>query len=139
MKNKVKSFENRSKSFKISKNILLSFKYAFNGIFYCLNFTKNFRIQIFFSALVLIFAFICNLKFYEFLILISTITSVLVLELLNTSIESLVDLAVGKKFYQLAKISKDCSAGAVLLTAINSIFVACYIFIPKIKLLIQNL
>ena len=39
--------------------------------------------------------------------------SVLILEILNTSIESIVDLVVKKEFSILAKISKDTSAGAV--------------------------
>ncbi|MBK16740.1 MAG: diacylglycerol kinase [Prochlorococcus sp. SP3034] len=129
----------RNNAFKVSKNLLLSFKYAFKGIYYCFQYTRNFRIQIFFSIAIFLLALIFNLRFFEYLILCSTIISVLVLEILNTSLESLVDLIVENKFSKLAEISKDCSAAAVLLAAINSIFVACYIFIPKIKLLIQNL
>ena len=67
-----------------------------------------------------------------------TIFSVLILEVLNTSIESLVDLVIQKKFSNLAKISKDCSAGAVLLASINSVIIGLYLFIPKINLLFLN-
>ena len=70
------------------------------------------------------------------MIIISTIFSVLILELLNTAIESLVDLNVKNKFDKLAKISKDCSAASVLLASFNSIFVAAFIFFPKIKLIL---
>jgi len=49
--------------------------------------------------------------------------SVLILEILNTSIESIVDLVVKKEFSILAKISKDSSAGAVLLASINSVII----------------
>ena len=128
----------RNQSFKISINILLSFKYAFNGIIYCFQSTRNFRIQCLFGLTVFLLAFIFNLRFYEYLILLSTVLSVLILELLNTSMESLVDVIVEKKFSKLAQIAKDCSAGAVLLASFNSIIVACYIFIPKIKILIQT-
>ena len=72
------------------------------------------------------------------MILLVTIFSVLILEILNTSIESLVDLVVKKKFSNLAKIAKDCSAGAVLLASINSVIIGICLFIPKIKLLFLN-
>ena len=60
--------------------------------------------------------------------------SVLILEILNTSIESIVDLVVKKEFSSLAKISKDTSAAAVLLASINSVIIAVSIFLPQIKL-----
>ena len=129
----------KRESYKTSKNIFASFKFAINGLIYCFQTTRNFRIQILFGTLILIICLLFKCSLNEYMIIISTIFSVLILELINTSIESIVDFNVKNKFNKLAKISKDCSAGAVLLTAINSIFVACYIFIPKIKLLIQNL
>ncbi len=138
MNKKNKFFIKRNQSFKVSKNIFLSFKYALNGILFCFQSTRNFRIQCLLGLSVFLLTLIFNLGLYEYLILTTTVLSVLVLELLNTAIESLADIIVGKKFSKLAKISKDCSAGAVLLASINSIFVACYIFIPKIKILIQN-
>tara|TARA_Y100001970_G_scaffold294330_1_gene450691 strand:- start:20395 stop:20814 length:420 start_codon:yes stop_codon:yes gene_type:complete len=139
MNKKNNYLKERKQAFKVSENLFLSIKYALNGIYYCFHNTKNFRIQLYFSIGILLLSIIFNLQFYEYFIIFSTIFSVLILELLNTSLESLVDLYVGNKFNKLAKIAKDCSAGAVLLAAINSIFVAVYIFIPKIKLLIHNL
>jgi len=61
-------------------------------------------------------------------ILIATIMSVLILEILNTSIESIVDLVVKKEFSSLAKISKDTSAGAVLLASLI-LLLLLYIFL----------
>ena len=139
MQNKTKFLKDKRKSFKTSKNVLISFKYAFNGINYTFRYSRNFKIQLFFFFLSLILGFILQINKNNYLILIATITSVLILELLNTSIESLVDLIVKKKFSNLAKIAKDCAAGAVLLASINSVIIALYIFIPKIKLLFLNL
>ena len=139
MKTKNNFLKKRNLSYKISNNILISFKYAYRGINYCLHSSRNFRIECLFAILIFILAFLFKLDFYEYLILIATVFSVLILELLNSSIESLIDLIVENKFNNLAKISKDCSAGAVLLAVINSIFVAGFIFLPKIKILIQNL
>ena len=135
MQTKIHPLDIRRESYKNSKNILLSFKYAFNGIYYVFKTSRNFKIQLVFAFISLIFSFLLRISQINYLILIATIMSVLILEILNTSIESLVDLIVKKKFSKLAKISKDASAGAVLLGSINSVIIAVFIFVPKIKLL----
>ena len=139
MKNKNNHFANRRKSFRTSKNIYQSFKYAFNGIIYCFKNTRNFRVELIFAFLSLILGFILKLNNNQLIILIATILSVLMLELLNTSIEATVDLITEKRFNKLAKVAKDCSAASVLLASINSLFVAVYLFFPKIKLILINL
>jgi len=83
--------------------------------------------------------FVLKISQSNYVILIATIMSVLILEILNTSIESIVDLVVKKEFSSLAKISKDTSAGAVLLASINSVIIAVYIFVPKIMLLFESI
>ena len=135
MQKKINSLENRKESYKTSKNVLLSFNYAFRGIFYVLKTSRNFRIQLIFALISLIIGLLLQISLSNYVILIATIMSVLILEILNTSIESIVDLVVKKEFSSLAKISKDTSAGAVLLASINSVIIAVYIFVPKIKFL----
>ena len=138
MQKKYNFLENRKDSYKTSKNLLISFKYALNGIYYVFVSSRNFKIQLFCALLSLILGFLFDISKTKYLFLISTIMSVLILEILNTAIESLVDLTVKKNFNNLAKISKDCSAGAVLLASINSVIIGMYIFFPKIKHLFLN-
>ena len=135
MQNNINSLENRKESYKTSNNVLISFKYAFSGICYVLKTSRNFRIQLIFALTSLIIGFLLQISLINYVILVATIMSVLILEILNTSIESIVDLVVKKEFSSLAKISKDTSAGAVLLASINSVIIAVSIFFPKIKLL----
>ena len=135
MDKKINSLKNRIESYKTSSNVLNSFKYAFSGISYVLKNSRNFKIQLIFALTILIIGFLLQISLTKYMILIATIMSVLILEILNTSIESIVDLVVKKEFSSLAKISKDTSAGAVLLASINSVIIAVYIFVPKIKLL----
>ena len=135
MEKKIKSIQNRKESYKTSSNLLLSFKYAFSGISYVLRTSRNFKIQLIFTFASLVIGFLLKISLSNYVILIATILSVLILEILNTSIESIVDLVVKKEFSSLAKISKDTAAGAVLLASINSVIIAVYIFVPKIKLL----
>ncbi len=135
MEKKLHSLENRKESYKTSSNVLKSFKYAFSGISYVLKTSRNFKIQLIFAVTCLIIGFSLQISLSDFVILIATIMSVLILEILNTSIESIVDLVVKREFSSLAKISKDTSSGAVLLASIHSVIIAVYIFVPKIKLL----
>ena len=135
MDKKINSLKIRIKSYKTSSNVLKSFKYAFSGISYVLKTSRNFKIQLIFAVTSLMIGFLLQISQSKYVILIATIMSVLILEILNTSIESIVDLVVKKEFCSLAKISKDTSAGAVLLASINSVIIAVYIFVPKIKLL----
>jgi len=138
MDKKINSLKNRIESYKTSSNLLKSFKYAFSGISYVLKTSRNFKIQLIFAVATLIIGFLLQISQSNYVILIATIMSVLILEILNTSIESIVDLVVKKEFSSLAKISKDTSAGAVLLASINSVIIGLYLFFPKIKLLFLN-
>ena len=139
MDKKINSLKNRIESYKSSSNVLKSFKYAFSGISYVLKTSRNFKIQLIFAVISLMIGFLLQISQSNYVILIATIMSVLILEILNTSIESIVDLVVKKEFSSLAKISKDTSAGAVLLASINSVIIAVYIFVPKIKLLFESI
>ena len=139
MNKKINSLKNRIDSYKTSSNVLKSFNYAFSGISYVLKTSRNFKIQLILAVISLMIGFLLQISQSNYVILIATIMSVLILEILNTSIESIVDLVVKKEFSSLAKISKDTSAAAVLLASINSVIIAVYIFVPKIKFLFESI
>ena len=67
-----------------------------------------------------------------------TIALVMGMELLNTALESVVDLTVKNSYHELAKIAKDCAAGAVLVSAIASVLVAGSLLLPPLLALIQS-
>ena len=136
MNKKKSNINKRGQSFKTSKNFYDSLNHAYSGIVYCFQYSRNFRIQIICSVITIFFARLLKLNAIESIVILATVFSVLILEILNTSIESLVDLVVGNKYSKLAKICKDCSAAFVLIASINSIFVAAYVFFPKIKIIL---
>ena len=136
MNKKKSTLNKRCQSFKNSQNFYESLNYAYSGIIYCLQYSRNFRIQILCSLITIFCGLLLKLNGIESIVILATIFSVLILEILNTSIESLVDLVVGKKYSKLAKICKNCSAASVLIASINSIFVAAYVFFPKIKMIL---
>jgi diacylglycerol kinase (ATP) len=63
---------------------------------------------------------------------------VLALELLNTAIESVVDLTVKQSYHELAKIAKDCAAGAVLISALAALLVAGSLLLPPLLTVIKS-
>ena len=119
-------------SWQIAGNLNASFFYAAKGISYSFKSQRNFRIHVFMGSFVFGIGFWLKLPMNEFAVLVITVSSVLVLELINTSIEAVVDLSIGRRFHPLARIAKDCSAGAVLIAAIGSLLIACYLLLPKL-------
>lgn len=108
-----------------------SFGYALEGIVTALKTEPNFRIHSILGVGALIAAFFLNFSATEWLILAFTITFVLVLELLNTVLEAIVDIA-SPKISKKAKIAKDVSAASVLISAILAFIVGTVLFLPKI-------
>ena len=70
MEKKVNSLENRKESYKTSRNVLRSFKYAFSGISYVLKTSRNFKIQLIFALISLIFGFLLQISKFNYLLLI---------------------------------------------------------------------
>lgn len=109
----------------------VSFRHAYDGIVHNFRTQPNFRFHLLAMISVILAGIYFSISFYEWLTLVFTFNLVLVSEMLNTSIESMVDLITQER-RQDAKVAKDVSAGMVLISAIFSIIVGLLIFIPKI-------
>ena len=83
------------------------------------------------TIILLLFSFFLKISMIQWLIIIAIIGLTLVIELLNTAIESTVDL-VTKEFHPLAKIAKDTASAAEFVLSVTSAVIALMIFIPKI-------
>ena len=81
--------------------------------------------------LVIILGIVLKISRIEWIICIILFGFVISLELVNTAIETTVDLITQEKNPK-AKIAKDVSAGAVLIDAITSAIIGLIIFVPKI-------
>ncbi|MDU1832116.1 MAG: diacylglycerol kinase [Finegoldia sp.] len=129
----MKNLNNNSRDKNISKNtsFITSFQYAMDGIIHCLKNERNFRTDILMTVLVMIASLMFDLSRVEMACLCITITFILMAEMTNTAIETIVDL-VYDKYDDKAKIAKDVGAGAVLLAAFNSIFVGYFMFYDRI-------
>ena len=123
---------NKRSSWKIAKDLPTSFLYAGKGLKYAFSTQRNFRVHVVFTLVALALGFLLELNKSDLAIMTLTATSVLLVELLNTAIESVVDLAIGKRFHPLAQIAKDCSAGAVLVASISSLLIAILLLFPPL-------
>ncbi|MEH2139550.1 diacylglycerol kinase family protein [Nostoc sp.] len=130
----------REFSWKVASNLFVSFKYAWAGISYSFRTQRNFRIHISVCAMAISLSVFLHLQAVEIAVIGITSGLVLALELLNTAIESLVDLTVKQTYHELAKIAKDCAAGAVLVSALVAVLVAGTLLLPPlVKLIILTL
>jgi diacylglycerol kinase (ATP) len=127
----------RELSWKIASNLFVSFKYAWTGISYAFRTQRNFRIHTFIGTLAISLGLFLHLTTVEIAIIGLTIGAVMTMELLNTAIESVVDLTVGQSYHDLARIAKDCAAAAVLISAIVALFVAFILLLPPLMVWIQ--
>lgn len=109
----------------------ISFKHAFDGFVYAVKTQPNFRFHLLATVAVILMGIYFSISPVEWLILVFTINTVLVAEMVNTSIESMVDLITLERRAD-AKIAKDVSAGMVLISATLAVVVALIVFLPKI-------
>lgn len=113
------------------KKFIEGFRFAFSGIAHSIKTQRNMRFHLFAAVCVIAAGFIFNISTTEWFFAVFSIALVLAAELFNTAIEALTDLHT-KDFHPLAKIAKDCSAGAVLVISIAAAIVGILIFLPHI-------
>lgn len=115
-----------------NSNFLDAWKNAIDGIIYATTTQRNIKIQLVLAVLVVIVSLFFDLDRAEFLCFLFTIILILFAEMVNTAIETVVDLYVDV-YHPKAKIAKDVAAGGVVITAINAIIVAYFLFFDKIS------
>ena len=120
------------------KRLKKSFGYAFKGIDDVVSNEPNMKIHVSVAILVVIMAFLLKISMIEWIILVLLIGLVLAAEVINTTIENLVDMYT-KDYNERAKVVKDTAAGTVLILAITSAIIKLMIFILKIILVVESL
>ena len=111
--------------------LLRSFQYALDGLAHALVTQRNMRIHFAAAFVVVILCAMLQVDAFEILSVLSSITLVMALELVNTSIEHVVDLLT-QEHRRAAKIAKDVAAAAVFMSAVNAVVVAYLVFYDKL-------
>lgn len=110
--------------------LINSFKYAIKGLLYGFKTQLNFKVHCFVAGLVIALGVFVKLTIVEWLWICLAIGLVMIIELLNTAIEVLVDLVSPEKHPKAGAI-KDLAAAAVLIGAFVAIVIGLCIFVPK--------
>ena len=116
-------------------SLIAAFKYAFKGIGHAFMEGRNFKIECIIGIAAIVLGFIFKIDVPSWLAVVICIGLVLGAECANTAIESVVDL-VSPEYHDLARIAKDCAAGAVLLFALAALIVAVVLYAPPLLAII---
>lgn len=124
--------ENKEKFHTKNSTFFEAWKNAVNGIIYATTTQGNIKKQLVIAVIVMLVSLLFNLNRAEFLCLMFTIILIIVAEMFNTAIETVVDLYTDL-YHPKAKIAKDVAAGGVVITAINALIVAYFLFFDKVS------
>ncbi|MCI8999868.1 MAG: phosphatase PAP2 family protein [Clostridia bacterium] len=113
-------------------NFLDACQNALDGIIYAITTQSNIKKQLLIAVAVMLISLFFDLSRAEFLCLMFTVVLIIIAEMFNTAIETVVDLYTDL-YHPKAKIAKDVGAGAVVIAAINAVIVAYFLFFQKIS------
>lgn len=113
-------------------NFFQTIYHATDGIIDLFKGERNFRMHFFIAVLYCILGLCLRITGIEWIWLLAVIFFVLMAETINTIVETLVNLVVGRHYNILAKKVKDIAAGGVMMASIFAFAVMIIILVPII-------
>ncbi len=114
------------------------FGYAFSGLWYALRTQINIRVHLSIAILAILLGVVLRISAIEFAMVFVAIAGVIIAEMFNTVFELCIDLA-SPEYHPLARTAKDVAAGAVLLSAMLSVVIGLFVFVPHLWVLLEGL
>jgi diacylglycerol kinase (ATP) len=111
-------------------SVIESFNNAIEGVVHVLRTQRNMRIHFAIAVAVLAVAAAVGVSKLELVALLLAIAFVLVAEMINTAVESAIDVST-TAFDPMAKLAKDIAAGAVLIASVNAVAIGYLVFAGK--------
>lgn len=99
----------------LKRRILGAATYSWQGLKACFKHEEAFRIEVMFAAFLLPLAWLIAATAVELVLLIGSVVFVLIVELLNSAVEAVVD-RIGHEHHELAGRAKDLGSAAVMLS-----------------------
>lgn len=121
----------------VFRGFRISCGHAYRGIGFAIHSQKNLRIHLLFAAAALAAAVALKFSPVRLVLVVMTVTSVIVAELLNTALEFAMDL-VEARHHPAVKTAKDIAAGGVLLAVIGSVIIGLLLFGPSFWALLRS-
>jgi undecaprenol kinase len=106
-----------------------SLKHAFNGLEYAAKNEKNFQNQLIVMVIVIAAMIYFKVTKGEAIALFVVIMAVLIMELLNTAMERVIDI-LKPRIHPYAKLVKDLMAASVMMMSLLAVILGLIIFIP---------
>ena len=94
------------------KRVVAATGYSLNGIRACWQNEAAFRADVIISVILLILSFFLAETIVQWILLVSPLVLIVIVELLNSAIESVVD-RIGAEFHDLSGRAKDMGSAAV--------------------------
>lgn len=113
------------------KRVLRSFKFSFDGLKYAYLHEQSLILHVLVMALVILFGILGDATPMQWVIILVMGAMILVVELINTSIEAVVDM-VTEEYHPLAKVAKDTASAACFVADIIAAGMWLVVFVPKI-------
>jgi diacylglycerol kinase (ATP) len=104
-----------------------SFNNAIDGLIFVFKTQRSMKVHILFTLFVLLISVVLNVAFVDFLFLTFAMSLVLITEMINTALEMIMDM-ISESYHPLVRVSKDVSAGAVLISTLTALIVGYLIF-----------
>jgi diacylglycerol kinase (ATP) len=109
-----------------------SANFAIEGILHAARTQRHLRYHFFSAAFVLFLSYLLVITRIEFVLISLAVILVISAEMLNSSVETLVDI-LSPEYSEKARAAKDIAAGAVLITAFGASVLGYIILFPYLK------
>ena len=116
-----------------NKTFFTALKHALDGVIRAFKTERNLRIDYVIGLFVLICSLFFDFTKTEFACLCLTIGFVIFSEMINSTVEYIVDL-ITDKYDDRAKAAKDIAAGGVLISSVVAVVVAFFLFSDKLTM-----
>jgi diacylglycerol kinase len=113
------------------QSLVMSFRHAFDGVYFVVRSERNARIHILTACAVIALGLWLRLNRTEWALIGIVIGLVFAGEMMNTVAELSVDMLMPEQ-HELAKFAKDVSAGAILVFALTAAFVGILVLGPPL-------
>lgn len=114
-----------------NRSFWAAFGYAGRGVWHAFRQQRNLRVHVSIALVAVFLGWLVGLSGSQWCVIILVIGLVIGLELVNTSLETLTDLA-SPEYHPLAGAVKDVAAGAVLVAAAGALAVGLVVFLPQL-------
>lgn len=104
------------------KQIINAAKWSMQGLHATFKHEASFRLEFYLALILIPCAIYLSQSAMQLLLLLACVLFVLILEIINSAIEAVVDMVCGEKFHELAKRAKDMGSAAVFLGQLLVLF-----------------